>query len=142
MIITKELSFEAAHMLSNYEGKCANLHGHSYQVRVAVVGDIDPETGMLVDYNYIKNYFDRYDHAIIFGGEKVRNQAERELYHWACNNNMRHLNMPDCMLPTAENMAYVAATDLLACLKEEGFKHVRDVNIEINETKSSSAHTV
>lgn len=142
MIISKELSFEAAHMLSNYDGKCANLHGHSYHVCVEVIGDIDPKTGMVVDYNYLKDYFERCDHAIIFSGDNVRNKAEQELFRWASDHGMRRLSMPDDMLPTAENMSSVFQKDLLDCLREKNMKHIRDVHVTISETRSSNATSV
>ena len=42
VFITKEFSFEAAHHLLNYDGACANVHGHSYKLKVTVSGNIDP----------------------------------------------------------------------------------------------------
>ena len=44
--ITKEFEFEAAHHLLNYEGACANVHGHSYKLQVTVSGEVYT-TGLL-----------------------------------------------------------------------------------------------
>lgn len=54
--LSKQFSFEAAHFLPSFpEGhKCRRLHGHSFHVEVAVAGDIDEATGVLVDYGDIK----------------------------------------------------------------------------------------
>ena len=43
MKVTKEVTFDSAHMLSNYSGKCQNLHGHTYKLQVTVEGPIAVE---------------------------------------------------------------------------------------------------
>ncbi len=50
--LSKTFRFEAAHRLPKVpEGhKCARLHGHSYQIDVIVTGDVNPDTGMVVDF--------------------------------------------------------------------------------------------
>ena len=51
--ITKTFNFEAAHKLPNHDGKCANLHGHSYKFEVTVIGEIikdGPKEGMVMDF--------------------------------------------------------------------------------------------
>ena len=77
--ITRRESFNAAHKLSrpdwsldkNIEvyGKCANpnWHGHNYQLYVTVKGEVNPETGFLVDLKWLKhiinvNVVDKIDH--------------------------------------------------------------------------------
>ena len=52
--VVKEFSFEAAHYLPGYKGACANLHGHSYRLLVGVFGEINPETGMIIDFKTLK----------------------------------------------------------------------------------------
>ena len=37
--ITKKFDFEAGHALFGYDGKCKNLHGHSYKLYVTVIGE-------------------------------------------------------------------------------------------------------
>lgn len=60
-------NFDAAHFLSNYDGKCANIHGHRWQVVLSVKGDI--KEGMLVDFNELKKSLkeecDFFDHTFI-----------------------------------------------------------------------------
>ena len=46
--------FAAAHRLNGYEGKCSRLHGHTWQVEVAVSGNKTNNIGMLVDFKDIK----------------------------------------------------------------------------------------
>jgi 6-pyruvoyltetrahydropterin/6-carboxytetrahydropterin synthase len=52
--ITKQFKFEAAHSLPNHDGKCKNLHGHSYILEVTVTGPIissGPKEGMIMDFS-------------------------------------------------------------------------------------------
>ena len=37
--ITKEFDFEAAHALDGYEGKCRDIHGHSYHLKITLIGE-------------------------------------------------------------------------------------------------------
>jgi len=54
MLIVKKFSFEAAHNLVNYAGKCENVHGHSYKLIVKLKGE-QTESGMIIDFEDIKN---------------------------------------------------------------------------------------
>ncbi|MFA5174294.1 MAG: 6-carboxytetrahydropterin synthase QueD [Candidatus Pacearchaeota archaeon] len=49
MIIGKEFRFEAAHSLEWHNGKCKNVHGHSYKFHVLVKGEVD-KAGMVIDF--------------------------------------------------------------------------------------------
>lgn len=93
MTISKDIKFDCAHMLSDYEGKCANLHGHTYHGTITLEGGVNPKTSMLVDYNDIKDVVDVFDHAIIFSAAEERNPAETELYEWACRYKMRKVEL-------------------------------------------------
>ena len=48
--LTREFHFSAGHTLSNYDGKCANLHGHNYRCLVTLEGVPNFETDMLIDF--------------------------------------------------------------------------------------------
>lgn len=55
--IAKRFSFDAAHMLPNHDGKCRNLHGHTYLVEVEFSGQLvesGPKEGMVVDFSDVK----------------------------------------------------------------------------------------
>lgn len=62
-----EDSFSAAHQLRGYEGKCENLHGHTFKVQVYLSGDKLDKIGMLVDFKKIKaelkKVLDKFDHT-------------------------------------------------------------------------------
>jgi 6-pyruvoyltetrahydropterin/6-carboxytetrahydropterin synthase len=47
-------TFAAAHNLRNYKGKCENLHGHNYKVRVTLAGPELDATGLLFDFVHLK----------------------------------------------------------------------------------------
>ena len=74
--ITKQFSFEAGHALYGYDGKCKNVHGHSYKLSVTVIGhpitDIENvKLGMVIDFGDLKKIVseeivDKFDHATIF----------------------------------------------------------------------------
>ena len=66
MRISKTFTFDAAHHLPNYDGKCKNVHGHTWKVEVVVGGHKNPKTDMIVDFNILKKLFEpileMYDH--------------------------------------------------------------------------------
>jgi 6-pyruvoyltetrahydropterin/6-carboxytetrahydropterin synthase len=67
--VTRTFTFEAAHQLPWHDGKCRQLHGHSYRLEVTVVGPIG-EHGIVVDFADIKRVverevIDRYDHRFL-----------------------------------------------------------------------------
>ncbi|EKD76099.1 MAG: hypothetical protein ACD_43C00226G0007 [uncultured bacterium] len=51
--VTKEFSFAAAHFLTNYHGKCENLHGHNYRLRVTIAGPLQADD-LVIDFSEIK----------------------------------------------------------------------------------------
>lgn len=79
---TKIFDFACAHMLSNHEGLCANLHGHNYKVEVTFrqkaegLIPVGPSGGMVCDFKDIKKLcnkgvFDAYDHALVVNGDVI-----------------------------------------------------------------------
>ncbi|HLG96263.1 MAG TPA: 6-carboxytetrahydropterin synthase QueD [Bryobacteraceae bacterium] len=64
-----EQSFAAGHALRNYRGKCENVHGHNYKVRITVAGEQLDSTGLLVDFVEVKHLMgeviDYLDHRFI-----------------------------------------------------------------------------
>ena len=75
--ISKELVFDSAHFITDHPAKCSNLHGGRYALHVTVEGRVDPVTGCVVDYGYLKRVvtrrvIERFDHHHL-------NQAAPEL---------------------------------------------------------------
>jgi 6-pyruvoyltetrahydropterin/6-carboxytetrahydropterin synthase len=74
--VTKEFTFETGHALFGYDGKCRNVHGHSYNLAVTVIGQPLTEEGhaklgMVLDFGDLKEIvkeeiIDPFDHATVF----------------------------------------------------------------------------
>ena len=66
-VLKGKFRFEASHMLPRHEGKCSNCHGHSWELIVLVRGEINQETGMVMDYGdiseIVKPLIGELDHA-------------------------------------------------------------------------------
>lgn len=73
-------SFDSAHFLAGYEGKCSNIHGHRWTVEVKISGEklINSGTkrGMLIDFSDLKkavrDIADSFDHALIYEEGSLR----------------------------------------------------------------------
>ena len=67
--VAVEQSFASAHALRNYKGRCENVHGHNWKVRVVIEGEKLDQTGMLVDFLDVKSLLgeilDRHDHQFL-----------------------------------------------------------------------------
>lgn len=132
-VIRRKFQFDAAHMLSRYEGKCSNLHGHTYTGEVQIEGEVSEETGMLIDYNLIKQVIDEYDHAVLFSCESIRETAEEALYKWSIEYSRKSMviRIGKC---TAENIATQIASDL-----KQQTKRISGVRVWLHETPDSTA---
>ena len=133
MTISKYIKFDCAHMLSNYKGKCANLHGHTYHGSVTLEGAYAGDTGMVLDYNEIKRVVDMFDHAVIFSAQNRRNEAENKLQEWAVDYNMKYIILP-IGKSTAERMA-----EYMASLFIEDYDNISKATVRLSETDGSWA---
>ncbi|HVB56146.1 MAG TPA: 6-carboxytetrahydropterin synthase QueD [Candidatus Acidoferrales bacterium] len=52
--VSVDETFAAAHNLREYHGKCENLHGHNYKVRVTLAGNELDSAGLLYDFVHLK----------------------------------------------------------------------------------------
>jgi len=88
MEIRKSFTIEAAHRLPNLppSHKCARLHGHSFNVEIAVGGPIDREKGWILDYGEIKQafqpLFDQLDHNYLNDIPGLQNPTSELLAVW------------------------------------------------------------
>lgn len=74
--LRNSMTFDYAHVLPTYQGKCSRLHGHTATVvEFSVEGEIDPGTSMVVDFAVLKralrDVLDRYDHKFLIGEKYV-----------------------------------------------------------------------
>ena len=75
-ILSSEASFDAAHFLTNYIGKCKNIHGHRWRVVASIKGDVS--NGMVVDFNVLKKDLkelcDYFDHTFIVEKDSLKKE--------------------------------------------------------------------
>ncbi|KIL38239.1 6-pyruvoyl tetrahydrobiopterin synthase [Gordoniibacillus kamchatkensis] len=69
VLVSKEFTFDSAHHLHNYEGKCKSLHGHTYKLQVVMSGKVDAR-GLAIDFADIKRIakervIDKLDHRYL-----------------------------------------------------------------------------
>ncbi|HEY6465874.1 MAG TPA: 6-carboxytetrahydropterin synthase QueD [Candidatus Acidoferrales bacterium] len=64
--VSVDAAFAAAHSLRGYQGKCEDLHGHNYRVRLVVSGKELDKIGLLQDFTVLKRVLrgivDKLDH--------------------------------------------------------------------------------
>jgi 6-pyruvoyltetrahydropterin/6-carboxytetrahydropterin synthase len=87
--ITKQFTFETAHALYGYDGKCKNIHGHSYKLDVTVIGEPitdmnNVKCGMVIDFGDLKKIVksevvDTMDHAILLNKDTPHKQLADDL---------------------------------------------------------------
>jgi 6-pyruvoyltetrahydropterin/6-carboxytetrahydropterin synthase len=86
--LAREFSFEAAHRLPNVpQGhKCARLHGHSFKVELICEGNVDPQSGWLLDFADLKVAFEplhiQLDHHYLNEIEGLENPTAENLARW------------------------------------------------------------
>jgi len=135
--ITKIFTFETAHVLYNYDGKCKNMHGHSYKLFVTVKGkpvnDLDnPKNGMVVDFGDIKKIVneevvDIWDHAVLVNANSPHKELGNEL------EGRGHKVIYCGFQPTCENMLYEIAAKVQAKLPSE----ISLAYLKLHETENS-----
>jgi len=111
---TKTVKFDAAHVLTNHEGLCKNLHGHTYRVDVSVAQAEGDASDMVIDFKDLKRIAtevicERFDHAFIYNTES---EGEREIAAVVQRHGMRTAAIP--FRSTAENLARLFYGDLKA----------------------------
>jgi 6-pyruvoyltetrahydropterin/6-carboxytetrahydropterin synthase len=86
--LVHEFRFEAAHALPKVPPghKCARMHGHSFKVELSVVGDVNPETGWLIDFGVIDDLWRpihaRIDHNTLNDIVGLENPTSENLARW------------------------------------------------------------
>lgn len=132
LTVTKSVKFDAAHVLTNHQGLCKNLHGHTYRVEVSVTQAPGDNADMVIDFKDLKKkceevILERYDHAFMYNSES---QAECEIAAVVMKHGMRAVAMP--YRSTAENLA----RHFFGVLRE----HVAGLSrVRVWETPDSSA---
>ena len=108
--VTKTVKFDAAHVLTDHQGLCRNLHGHTYRVDVSVSTEADGD--MVIDFKELKGVLaevilDRFDHSFIYNTGSV---GESEIAAVVEKNGMRTIAIP--FRSTVENLAKMFYNEL------------------------------
>jgi 6-pyruvoyltetrahydropterin/6-carboxytetrahydropterin synthase len=137
--ITKQFSFETGHALYGYDGKCKNVHGHSYKLSVTVIGNPITDTsnvkyGMVIDFSDLKKIVteeivDQFDHATVFNQNTPHVELANEL-----SSRGHHVILVDYQ-PTSENMVVDFAQKIINRLPNQIQLH----SLKLQETESSFA---
>ena len=136
--ITKIFHFEAAHALNGYDGKCRNIHGHSYEMRVTVKGmplnePGNPKNGMVIDFHDLKaivnqEVIEKFDHSFIIG-----NNMPKDFVEMTKQNFDKVVELP--YQPTTENML----ADFAQRIKRRLPQHVELYSVTLQETRDNIA---
>lgn len=137
--ITKQFSFETGHALYGYDGKCRNVHGHSYKLSVTVIGKPISNTenvkyGMVIDFGDLKKIVkgeivDVFDHATVFNKNTPHVELAKEL-----SDRGHNVLLVDYQ-PTSEMMVIDFAEKIQKFLPENIQLH----SLKLQETDSSFA---
>ena len=114
--LSKEFTFEAAHVLPKHPGKCSQLHGHSWVLKVSVAGEIDPETGFVMDYADIKKavqpIIDSLDHKTLGQWVDEERQSSIPLDPRFHSTSHAVFGLPETFYPSSENLIIWIADQL------------------------------
>jgi len=137
--ITKLFSFETGHALYGYDGKCKNVHGHSYKLSVTVIGAPILDTnnvkyGMVIDFTDLKKIVreeivDNFDHATVFNKNTPHIELAKELI-----SRDHHVILVDYQ-PTSENMVI----DFAQKIKNRLPDSIKLFSLKLQETETSFA---
>ena len=95
--LTTEHSFDSAHFLAGYDGKCGNLHGHRWRVLLTVQSETLREDQQLK--KDLRTELDALDHVLIIEQGSLRESTMKALQE----EKFQVVEMP--FRPTAENFA-------------------------------------
>jgi len=137
--LTKIFHFDTGHALAGYDGKCRNVHGHSYTLEVTVIGEpiMDSNNvkfGMVIDFgdlkDVVKKYvIDDYDHALVLN----KNTSYKEIGDFLSERG-HHILLVDFQ-PTGEMMIQ----DMAARIKPHLPSNMRLHHLRLYETGTSYA---
>ena len=137
--VTKEFYFETGHALYGYDGKCKNVHGHSYKLAVTVIGKPISDTshvkfGMVIDFGDLKKIVkseivDKFDHATVFNKNTPHIELANELKQRGHN-----VILVDYQ-PTSEMMLI----DFAAIIKKQLPTTIKLHSLKLQETGTSNA---
>ena len=137
MIIAKKFSWEAAHRIPWHDGKCKNLHGHSYKMIVELEGETN-EKGIVIDFKELKDivqpYVELLDHSTIISKD------DKDLKEVFDGKDWKYYVLP--FDSTAENLCNYFANIIIKDNEELLLQHqIQSVCVKIAETENAYAYT-
>jgi len=131
MKISKEFKWEMGHRLPFHAGKCKNIHGHTYKMRVEIEGDLD-ENGMVMDYydvsEIISPIVDELDHSFM-----VR-ETDKEIIDFLDKLNSKKVVVP--FETTAENITLHLLEKIKKRINSDRIKRIK---VRVYETEKTYA---
>jgi len=134
--ITKLFSFETGHALYGYDGKCRNVHGHSYKLAVTVIGNPITDSnnvkfGMVIDFTDLKKIVKEeivnvFDHATVF------------------NKNTPHIELAKVLQDRGHNVLlvdYQPTSEMMILDFAEKIKRRLPENVKLNSLKLQETET-
>jgi 6-pyruvoyltetrahydropterin/6-carboxytetrahydropterin synthase len=130
--IGKDFHWEMAHRLPFHDAGCQNIHGHSYKMRIEIVGSLD-ENGMVMDFynvaKVVQPLVDKLDHAFIC------NDADTTMIDFLKQQNFKHFIMPNTS--TSEHMALYFAELFAVDFKK--YSNLKKLTVRLYETSDAFA---
>ena len=117
--ITVEDKFSSAHQLREYKGKCENLHGHNWKVKVTVKGEELDQAGMLLDFGILKKHL-------------------KEILDYLDHQFLNQLSPFDKLNPSAENISFYIFEKICERINQENPNLIID-RVDVWENDKSSA---
>jgi len=122
--VTKEFTFDMAHLLYGHEGLCNNVHGHTYKLLVTVQGNLiesGSSKGMVIDFKDLKDivgrFIEQFDHAFVYD---AYNETETEIGQFLADRCMKI--RPFHTRTTCENMSVYFFNTLASRLDSDEIK--------------------
>jgi len=137
--VKEKFNFDYAHFLSNYDGKCYNIHGHTAKVSVEIHGSPGKD-GFVIDFGIIKseikNIIDEYDHKILVSANCVESYDD-EFVNIKYGKNYMKLERDMVVItgsePTVEYISRRILYLLINVLKKKEYKNIEGISVIISE---------
>lgn len=133
MDVAKKFTWEAAHRLENDQGKCGNLHGHSYTMWVRLDGETNSD-GMVLDFREIKKIvspiMSKLDHALMIC------ESDEELFEFVKESGLKHYTFANPT--TSENLAEYFG-NLISERLPQSLDNIDSCTVKVQETETCFA---
>lgn len=143
--ITRRVEFDAGHRVPDHNSQCRNLHGHRYVLEATVTGEVrdepgNPENGMITDFGALKEIMlteiaNKWDHAfLVYRNDQVVVDFLARIAD--------HKTVILHVVPTAENLAALAARKIEAALQVKYGNGIILTNVRLYETPNCWADAI